>query len=211
MLVWFVLAVVCMATPGLAATQKMKVTLGPGQSETKTHINGFSDGEGRIPEVTVSSSDPEVLEAVTEWDKKNKNLILYGIARKPGTVTVTATWDGDTTKFQVTVLKYINPVKSIVIGNTTIKGKYFNNKDTYRIKWSRVKGKKVRMKVSLKKGWRLSTGDPIYTNKRGKFKAMNMTSFATTLNGGKGSRIGLNLYNVKKKYLSSPRLYIEFY
>lgn len=81
--------------------------------------------------------------------------LLYLQARKAGTSTVTTVVDGKTYKTKVTVKKYENPIKSVRIGNTSISGSKFNRSSRISIPYSKFANKKVKTKITLKKGWKL--------------------------------------------------------
>ena len=60
-----------------------------------------------------------------------------------------------TYKTKVTVKKYENPIKSVRIGNTSISGSKFNRSSRISIPYSKFANKKVKTKITLKKGWKL--------------------------------------------------------
>lgn len=75
--------------------------------------------------------------------------------RKYGTTTASFKCDGKTYKTKVLVHKYANPVSSIKVGNTTIKGSEFNDGNVGVLKKSKYVNKNVKVTINLKSGWKL--------------------------------------------------------
>ena len=74
--------------------------------------------------------------------------------KKTGTSTVSFKTGGKTYKIKVTVKKYKNPISSVKIGNTTIRGSKFKSTSNYFLKWSKFKGENTKVTVKLAKGWK---------------------------------------------------------
>lgn len=83
--------------------------------------------------------------------------ILYdsGSPKKAGTATVSFKCQGKTYKIKVTVKKYVNPVKSVKIGATTVSGSKFKSSSETSLSYAKFAGKKVKTTVTLAKGWKL--------------------------------------------------------
>ena len=78
---------------------------------------------------------------------------VYVIPKKAGKTVLTVKDAEGTSKCNLTVKKYVNPVASVKIGNTTISGSKFN-KEAYRaVTYSKFANKKVKVTFNLKKGW----------------------------------------------------------
>lgn len=87
------------------------------------------------------------------------------VPKKAGTTTVSLKCKGKTYKTKVTIKKYINPVKSVKIGTTSIASSKFNSSATTRLSYTKFGSKNVKTTVSLKSGWKLEElyifkGDP---------------------------------------------------
>ena len=80
---------------------------------------------------------------------------IYIVAKKAGTATVSFKYNGKTYKTKVTVTKYVNPVSSLTIGNTTYKASTFKSRSTLNLSYSKYANKKLKTTVKLAKGWKL--------------------------------------------------------
>lgn len=80
---------------------------------------------------------------------------LYLKAQKPGTATVSVKLKGKTYTTKVIVKKYVNPVKSVKIGSTSVFGSKFNSSSVVNLSYGKFAGKKLKTTVVLKKGWKL--------------------------------------------------------
>ena len=113
---------------------------------------------------------------------------LYVTAKKAGTTNLSVKINSKTYKIKVTVKKYKNPISSIKIGNTTIKGTKFKTRSNYTLKYSKFANKKVKLSMKMAKGWKLQ--QLLYTDKNQMpvdTYVANHRSFKVT--GGKGSSI----------------------
>ena len=75
--------------------------------------------------------------------------------KKAGTATVSLKYKGKTYKTKVTVKKYVNPVKSVSLGNTVISGSKFKSASEISLSYAKFAGKNLKTKVQLAKGWQL--------------------------------------------------------
>lgn len=82
---------------------------------------------------------------------------FYLKAQKPGSASVSVKIGGKTYKTKVTVTKYVNPVKSVKIGSTSVSGSKFNSSSTVYLSYGKFANKKVKTTVDLKKGWELES------------------------------------------------------
>ena len=80
---------------------------------------------------------------------------LYLKAQKPGTATVSVKLKGKTYTTKVIVKKYVNPVKSVKIGSTSVSGSKFNSSSVVNLSYGKFAGTKLKTTVVLKKGWKL--------------------------------------------------------
>ena len=80
---------------------------------------------------------------------------ILAVPKKAGTATVSFKCQGKTYKIKVTVKKYVNPVKSVKIGATTVPGSRFKSSSETSLSYAKFAGKKVKTTVTLAKGWKL--------------------------------------------------------
>lgn len=80
---------------------------------------------------------------------------ILAVPKKAGTATVSFKCQGKTYKIKVTVKKYVNPVKSVKIGATTVPGSRFKSSSETDFSYAKFAGKKVKTTVTLTKGWKL--------------------------------------------------------
>ena len=80
---------------------------------------------------------------------------ILAVPKKAGTATVSFKCQGKTYKIKVTVKKYVNPVKSVKIGATTVPGSRFKSSSETSLSYAKFSGKKVKTTVTLAKGWKL--------------------------------------------------------
>ena len=78
---------------------------------------------------------------------------ILAVPKKAGTATVSFKCQGKTYKIKVTVKKYVNPVKSVKIGATTVPGSRFKSSSETSLSYAKFAGKKVKTTVTLAKGW----------------------------------------------------------
>ena len=78
---------------------------------------------------------------------------ILAVSKKAGTATVSFKCQGKTYKIKVTVKKYVNPVKSVKIGATTVPGSRFKSSSETGLSYAKFAGKKVKTTVTLAKGW----------------------------------------------------------
>ena len=80
---------------------------------------------------------------------------ILAVPKKAGTATVSFKCQGKTYKIKVTVKKYVNPVKSVKIGATTVSGSRFKSSSETSLSYAKFAEKKVKTTVTLAKGWKL--------------------------------------------------------
>ena len=78
---------------------------------------------------------------------------ILAVPKKAGIATVSFKCQGKTYKIKVTVKKYVNPVKSVKIGATTVPGSRFKSSSETSLSYTKFAGKKVKTTVTLAKGW----------------------------------------------------------
>ena len=101
---------------------------------------------------------------------------------------------GKTCKTNVTVTKYVNPVKSVKFGNNFISGSKFNRSSRISLFYAKFAGKKVKTNITLKKGWKLSRF--YFRNRQNKYQWNN--GFEYFPQEGKDTTEGIGIANGKK-------------
>lgn len=129
------------------ATHNYTTCYGDKINKNKCYLEGFSTFGRKVDKVY--SSNPKVVKAAYI----NSNLVL--VAKKPGTATVTTKIKSKTYKTKVTVKKYVNPISSVKIGDTTLTASKFKSNSNYTLRYSKYANKKVKVTVTLAKGWEL--------------------------------------------------------
>ena len=99
---------------------------------------------------TVKSDNTKV---VTARFVKNELLVTL---KKPGTANLKVKVGKKTYTSKVVVKKYENPLESVKVGKTTIKGKAFNKNNITSVKYSKFANKKTAIKFNVKKGWKVT-------------------------------------------------------
>ena len=74
---------------------------------------------------------------------------ILAVPKKAGTATVSFKCQGKTYKIKVTVKKYVNPVKSVKIGATTVSGSRFKSSSETSLSYAKFAEKKVKTTVTL--------------------------------------------------------------
>lgn len=134
---------------------------------------------------------------------KQQNNVIYLVAKKAGTATVSFKCSGKTYKVKVTVEKYANPVSYVKIGSTQIAGSKFKATSNQTLKYSKFANKKVKVTIKLKSGWELAQ---YYLNgkmtsaydymKKGWVKSEGVKNGGSVkINGGKGFQINFMATN----------------
>lgn len=77
------------------------------------------------------------------------------VPKKAGKTLVTMKITEGTSKFYFKVVNYKNPVSSIKLGKTTIKGNKFNKTDKLSLSYSKYAKQSDSLKIVPKKGWRV--------------------------------------------------------
>ena len=213
----FAMMAVMMSIPTMA--EKVNIMLNPGKKAVVKGVLWTCD-EDYVDSnsVKAKSSKPSVLSVSVKWNSKDECSEVHYVAKKAGSAKVTVSYldDIDEVKltFSVKVYKYVNPIKSVKIGGVTIKGKVFNKKTTYKLKYKKVKNKKAALKIKLKKGWQAAYGTPIYYSKENKFLAWpNQLSKkgknGFVLKGGKGSYIAIACLHSPRAYDKSFKIFFS--
>lgn len=117
------------------------VSAGPNLAFTKNKVS------------SLKNSNPSVGDLIHQEDYRGGYETWFD-PKKAGKTTVSFKYQGKTYKTKITVKKYINPVKSITIGNKIISGS--SKKSIYRLKSSDFANKKVKINISSKKGWKVN-------------------------------------------------------
>ena len=105
---------------------------------------------------SLKSSDRSVVSIKQE--KGDYGLYYFYLkAQKPGSASVSVKIAGKTYKSKVTVTKYVNPVKSVKVGSTSVSGSKFNSSSTVYLSYGKFANKKLKTTVELKKGWKLDS------------------------------------------------------
>ena len=99
---------------------------------------------------TVKSDNTKV---VTARFVKNELLVTL---KKPGTANLKVKVGKKTYTSKVIVKTYENPLTSVKVGKTTIKGSTFNKNNIANIKYSKFANKKTAIKFNAKKGWKIT-------------------------------------------------------
>ena len=106
----------------------------------------------------LKSSNKEVVTAKLSKSTYGTSQTYYtilAVPKKAGTATVSFKCQGKTYKIKVTVKKYVNPVKSVKIGATTVSGSRFKSSSETSLSYAKFAEKKVKTTVTLAKGWKL--------------------------------------------------------
>ncbi len=156
---------------------------------------------GTVPastsKITVTSSKTNVA-AVRKVKVNNKTTKIVVLPKKAGTTTIKLKVAGYTYTKKVAVEKYVNPIRSIKIGNTTISGSKFNKKDAYNFKFSKFSGKKTAFSLKLKSGWYLNgVTEKISNSNNLNYLDPDIKTFKVRSKKGSYSLI-LNFYNEKQ-------------
>ena len=114
--------------------------------------------------------------------------------KKEGTAAVSMKIGGKTCTTNVTVTKYVNPVKSVKFGNNFISGSKFNRSSRISLFYAKFAGKKVKTNITLKKGWKLSRF--YFRNRQNKYQWNN--GFEYFPQEGKDTTEGIGIANGKK-------------
>ncbi len=114
----------------------------------------------------VRSSNPKVATATV---KDISGVCLYIKAIKTGTTTISCTVKGKALKYKLTVCKYVNPFKQLMIGDQDYASKFNKQRDELIVKSS---GAPVTLTVTPKAGWKLKKimGDVVGKKKDVKIK-----------------------------------------
>lgn len=106
-----------------------------------------SDGEPiKNIKITAKSSNNKVATVKLEKNKDGAAFISVE-PKKAGVTTIKVTVNGKIYQTKYTVKKYINPVSSIKVGKTNIKGASFNKTGVYTLKYSQYANKKMNVKI----------------------------------------------------------------
>lgn len=155
-----------------------------------------SDGEPiKNIKITAKSSNNKV--ATVKLEKDNDGTAFISVEpKKAGVTTIKVTVNGKIYQTKYTVKKYINPVSSIKVGKTNIKGASFNKTGVYTLKYSQYANKKMNVKINLKKGWKLQWGVEYAQKSWAKYDGIK-NGAALKISGGKGFVINAMVKNTK--------------
>ena len=112
------------------------------------------------------------------------------------TETATAKSGKTTRKCNLTVKKYVNPIASVKVGNSTIAGKKFDTEAYRVVSYSRFANKKAKITFNLKKGW--SFVDGVSYLQKNWMKSEDVKNGAVIpIRGGSGFVVITNVVNDK--------------
>ena len=164
-------------------------------SETNLLIPGsyedYNIGSVGKAKATVKSSNTKIATV------KVKKGVIWVHAKKPGKVTIITKIGKKTYKTKLTILKYENPISSVKIGNTTIKGNRFNKATTIYLSYSKYQNKKQKIKLNLKKGWKLRALS--YSQRNWNMDKALKNGGSVKISGGKGFYLWIYAENTKLK------------
>lgn len=119
--------------------------------------------------------------------------------KKTGKTTITTKSKYDNSKRIFTIRKYENPVSSIKIGDTTVKGSKFNKTDRIYLNYDKYVKQKNRLVITPKKGWEVVRIRTL--NKSGSKEYQSLSVFdknSIKPTGGKGNyKLSIEFMNTK--------------
>lgn len=137
---------------------KDKWSLVPGEADKKLR-NSVYIGSATEKITDLKSSNKAVASVTIKFEKDYGGYNVLANLKKPGITTITwkAKEDGKTKNYKVIlkVKKYVNPIASVKLGNTTIKGTKFQNTSVYKVKYAQFAKKNIKVKITPAKGWSL--------------------------------------------------------
>lgn len=113
---------------------------------------------------------------------------FYFFPEKTGKTSITTKSKYDNSKRIFTISKYVNPVSSIKIGSTNIKGGKFNKTDRIYLSYKKYVNQKNPLVITPRKGWEVTNIK--MTNKSGSKIYQSYSPFdknSIKLTGGKGN------------------------
>lgn len=122
------------------------------QPKNQTFLCSVSKTAGNFKS---SNSAVATLKQTASANPNFSGKLIYIVAKKAGTTTVSFKYNGKTYKTKVTVTKYINPVSSVTIGSTAYKASAFKSRSTLNLSYAKYANKKLKTTVKLAKGWKL--------------------------------------------------------
>lgn len=119
--------------------------------------------------------------------------------KKTGKTTITTKSKYDNSKRIITIRKYNNPVSSIKIGNTTVKGSKFNKTDRLYLSYDKYVKQKNQLIITPKKGWEVNQIRTL--NRSGSKEYQSLSIFdknSIKPTGGKGNyKLSIEFRNTK--------------
>lgn len=133
---------------------------------SETYITGGRTNKMRylylVPsKVKALKSSKKSVATVTQSKDGTNGYYIRMNLKKAGTTTVSFKYKSKTYKTKVIVKKYVNPVSSIKIGNTTLPSSKFKTGTGVSLKYSKFANKKVKVTINLKPGWETDSGSSI--------------------------------------------------
>ena len=154
----------------------------------RTYMGAFDKKSDKV--TSVSSSNSSVAEAYAIYSE------LYAVPKKVGKTVITAKSGKTTRKCNLTVKKYVNPIASVKVGNSTIAGKKFDTEAYRAVSYSRFANKKAKITFNLKKGW--SFVDGVSYLQKNWMKSEDVKNGAVIpIRGGSGFVVITNVVNDK--------------
>ena len=105
--------------------------------------------------VTVANKKIATIQKKPYNEYGRKAYIYYLVPKKPGKTMTTLKNSYGTFKGYCYFLKYTNPISSMKLGNTTIKGSKFDKKDCITLSYKKYANKNLKLKAVPKKGCNL--------------------------------------------------------
>ena len=119
--------------------------------------------------------------------------------KKTGKTTITTKSKYDNSKRIITIRKYNNPVSSIKIGSTTVKGSKFNKTDRRYLSYDKYVKQKNQLIITPKKGWEVNRIRTL--NRSGSKEYQSLSIFdknSIKPTGGKGNyKLSIEFMNTK--------------
>ena len=148
------LALVMALTPvqAFAAEKRYFYLSNTSQTRISMGIHDFDEDY----KVTVANKKIATIQRKPYNEDGRKAYIYYLVPKKSGKTLTTLKNSYGTFKSYYYFLKYTNPISSMKLGNTTIKGSKFDKKDCITLSYKKYANKNLKLKVVPKKGWAVS-------------------------------------------------------
>lgn len=207
-------AVPVYAAPIYADMEKTKtITFYPSSADNKSMETLYGENSigyvGGTSSISLKSSNTSIA-TVTKRKVDDKMYIVYVVAKKTGTVTVTMTVNKKKYTSKVTIKKYENPISSIKVGKTTFSGSKFNKNIKYNVKYSQFQNKNANVTVKLKSGWKVfNDGNLEYIRKGWNKSEFFKNGGRISIKGGSGFKVIFSAVNTKTNQVMHFCLYFK--